>query len=1769
MSPSDDDDTSSFKTAPEELDEEDKSSPPDNTPSTESGPELPSRTKSVGFIEHPRDDSMSLPHDDGNDGHESFGLSFREEMRQRRKSRSSSLELRKSVPDIAVLLESTAISDDLESISSATTRKKITRSASKAQLRSWFKRVYLNPSFTLKRQMLNTFGSISAVVILLVMIASIVASKATGTTIKKSADQNVDLWVNEYLASTARYVSETISPKVVPNELLSLMTEILKDRFHGYPNEDDSQVPFFDTKTQSNVYPLMNEALGPDLDWDFSRDSEDGQVGNIDENNYLEHLGEKRYSWYASQYPRVSTSSGTYHMQGSCDPNATTGAVSYHPNCTSANNDIDTGGVIAPTQTSRQVYRKSADLIPFIKALYEQDEDLYDLGYYFTNSGAGSSMIFPHTTLDSSSSYLSVGCDWLRSMNPVRMDEKPILIDEEIRRCHSEGVEVPTREYNPLERGWFRDFALDAFRTNTFGPYINAWNSETQWLMGAGRPIYDPITGTLVACILIDYTMDGIDSLLADLTFNQIGTLHLVRNDEFGTIASSQDVDYSTATSALTVNNTVIGPGVTMEKYREIQSLFDFSRSDWTPEEAKERYASAVIKSEESSLIAYPVPSIPDEYDPYFRPDFFIICSVSRENNIFTIDELVQEEIDDQVTKLVVLILCLGLGGLVVIFLLIFAMATYLTRPLVYINETGEDILNTFAETAKSEKNVDTRSISTKCAPKTEVDTLVAAFGRMVANFSGGGTTRRQKIEDNEVLNSFDLQDHFRPLYESRSYVGFKFGYPVEKDGGTRHLGTNASSTLKRSASAVEDSSTNKAPIIRSPLFIYMTGLMIVPLVVTVVLLSALVLWRIAQEMPQLIDPLKEEYLDLRSGFQNLLSSTLSSFATRVMEKSLREIHLFARIASWVFFGGIGLKDSLTSFLFGANEECKVLPSGACTFGEVACDCSWNDFYQRSGLQPCSVHPNSRALQRLHVEGLREDIDATGDRFNTSFPNVALTPNTTEWYNGIGDMPGPVNGTSISRYRTTLDRVKTFSSLSSVIFPLYNYDQSIGKPLGIYIGFEQDGGFYGYTGCDVGFSAYAFWQSTEANGASALRPELCPLNKYGYDCRCRGWYDEGKNKALANEGFLHISPPYVFAGTTIVAQSVTSPLIDPQSDEHIGQVLIDIMPNAIIKALESHDYYSSELGTGLKPLLITPNGDVLNNDVVVAPGYWLDQDGQSIESIFTDPSFTSVVTDMRAGGSNSTTFIEDGQPVSITYSPVQIDNFRIVNSSDFSRGVSAENTLVFSLAFIDYEGASLAALDDVDDVIDSTVNISIGVISALVAVSTAVALYATVKVAVMLTNPMRQLVKIISDINASKFTSEDVAILSGDYEDSCREVDNVYKTMETLYKVIIFANIAFFSGDLSMAYKVLKDALRVFNKLDNKKAVAVASNNLGNTMLTIYRTIVAEADKNDPFSRPEMMFGLTRQQVIAKGAAYYAHSIKLGEQAYDEFYDEQGWSEECLVFMQLLSNRYFNRAIFFLTTSPSSDNPKEAESLGLRDLEICTDMDIEIVDQCLEMGFKINRVERFELMISRIRGLLSLADLGYKEDVIQLDERINDVYGYIKNALRSPEHDLFKDMAPAGRKQKLDTVLMKYLRWKGDLVSSAKVGVRMLMEDEYVFSDSEEEAVKHLLIYMESVESDSHDKLCPRDDDGLIKKDLKSAAKTLERNHTLRISRHQSSLTNERNRTTDISLFRSLSVDNDNRGLNNAAAASVDHQNKRRSSAARQSCIGDVVMEMF
>lgn len=150
-------------------------------------------------------------------------------------------------------------------------------------------------------------------------------------------------------------------------------------------------------------------------------------------------------------------------------------------------------------------------------------------------------------------------------------------------------------------------------------------------------------------------------------------------------------------------------------------------------------------------------------------------------------------------------------------------------------------------------------------------------------------------------------------------------------------------------------------------------------------------------------------------------------------------------------------------------------------------------------------------------------------------------------------------------------------------------------------------------GCEYGFVGYPFWVSSELNGAAKMRPDICPLGKYGYDARCRGWYVDGKQKALGGNGTLHITAPYVFAGgVQITGQSITAPIM--QGGVHIGQTIIgayssfaplkamtrfslsktvshlcvDFIPGEIFRSLAKE---TQKLGNGAFPLLITPDVD--------------------------------------------------------------------------------------------------------------------------------------------------------------------------------------------------------------------------------------------------------------------------------------------------------------------------------------------------------------------------------------------------------------------------------------------------------------------------------------------------------------------------------------------------------------------------------------------------
>ena len=63
--------------------------------------------------------------------------------------------------------------------------------------------------------------------------------------------------------------------------------------------------------------------------------------------------------------------------------------------------------------------------------------------------------------------------------------------------------------------------------------------------------------------------------------------------------------------------------------------------------------------------------------------------------------------------------------------------------------------------------------------------------------------------------------------------------------------------------------------------------------------------------------------------------------------------------------------------------------------------------------------------------------------------------------------------------------------------------------------------------------------------------------------------------------------------------------------------------------------------------------------------------------------------------------------------------------------------------------------------------------------------------------------------------------------------------------------------------------------MHNKKSIGNVNNNLGNVMLIMYLAM-----ENCNVKR---LNGMTKEQIIRKGIAFYQDAIELGEEAYDDF----------------------------------------------------------------------------------------------------------------------------------------------------------------------------------------------------------------------------------------------------------------------------------------------
>ena len=277
---------------------------------------------------------------------------------------------------------------------------------------------------------------------------------------------------------------------------------------------------------------------------------------------------------------------------------------------------------------------------------------------------------------------------------------------------------------------------------------------------------------------------------------------------------------------------------------------------------------------------------------------------------------------------------------------------------------------------------------------------------------------------------------------------------------------------------------------------------------------------------------------------------------------------------------------------------------------------------------------------------------------------------------------------------------------------------------------------------------------------------------------------------------------------------------------------------------------------------------------------------------------------------------------------------------------------------------------------------------------------------------------------------------------------------------------------------MLVDSLELFRKLRNKKAIGIASNNLGNTMLTMYRSLKSTGS--------ESMCGMSKGEIVDFGCQYFRDAINLGEEAIEKIHQSEGFSVSYLIFMQQLSNRYFNRAMFLLTVREDHQDPKEAQRIGLSDLRTCMDMDREVVDNGDQEGFKGERDIHFELLLSRIKGLLLLLKIGY-EDKWDVEDLFEEAHKELGDAMDDPDHTLFRDIGPSGQMQRLEEALMEYHCHVADkacddldvyhrhLILAGRVGIRMLVEDEYLIGESALLALTTLERYTRTLRGDDID----------------------------------------------------------------------------------------------
>jgi hypothetical protein len=278
-----------------------------------------------------------------------------------------------------------------------------------------------------------------------------------------------------------------------------------------------------------------------------------------------------------------------------------------------------------------------------------------------------------------------------------------------------------------------------------------------------------------------------------------------------------------------------------------------------------------------------------------------------------------------------------------------------------------------------------------------------------------------------------------------------------------------------------------------------------------------------------------------------------------------------------------------------------------------------------------------------------------------------------------------------------------------------------------------------------------------------------------------------------------------------------------------------------------------------------------------------------------------------------------------------------------------------------------------------------------------------------------------------------------------REVNQVYNSFAKLYKIVRFSNSAFFSGDLNRAFHFINDALDLFCKIDDRKAIGIASNNLGNTLLAMYR------EKSGNASSGVCCCQVDGVCVVRSAQQHMDEAVRIATLDFDQAVADDIKSE----YAQQLANRLFNRAMFRLLAQHDPCTSSVDREQGYSDLLRTRELDCDVRNFWMaKMLVLKNSDTYFNRLIRRIRGLVDLNDDETVRSIWNAKELVDETDRVLFAAWDEADAPIFRHVSRFGRLQQLEEATIRLELAMKNSVEAARLGMRMLVEDEFLIESA-------------------------------------------------------------------------------------------------------------------